>query len=281
MHDAIIFAAPLLIGAIVLTLRFVGCSFNPAPGFTNYSDAVLGTAGLVAFWRLNEQSGTAAADSKNGNPGTYENGVTLGGPSLVHTDTDNFAPSFDGATGFVSVPFVATINPDKFTVEAIVNPSVIGPGGSGDFHSVVFSRSTDAGGNGFGYALFLFGSEFRARVGTGTATVDGVTVPAGATANGGPYYVVMTYDGTTLALYVNAIDPLDPGDPGETLEQQASGHVTYSPNTSSDLLIGASNLPGPGENFFFPGLIQDVAVYDQALDFSTVQAHVFALMSGG
>src|SRR5581483_1428779 len=121
MHDAIIFAAPLLIGAIVLTLRFVGCSFEPGSAPSNYSDVVLGTTGLVSFWRLNEQSGTTAADSQDSNPGTYENGVTLGGPSLVLVDTDNFAASFDGATQFVSVPFAANINPAQFTVEALVN----------------------------------------------------------------------------------------------------------------------------------------------------------------
>jgi hypothetical protein len=280
MHDALIFAAPLLIGAIVLALRFVGCSFQPASAPADYSDVVLDTAGLVSFWRLNEQSGTTAADSKDGNPGTYENGVTLGGASLVNTDTDNFAASFDGATGFVDVPFAANVNPPKFTVEAIVNPSAVGTGTT-DFHAVAFSRADDAGGNVFGYVLFLFQNEFRAHIGTGTPDFGNVTVPAGVVAGGGPYYVVMTYDGTNLTLYVNAIDALDPANPGETLEQQATATVAYAPNTSSDLIIGAANLPAPGERFFFPGVIQDVAIYDQALDFSTVQAHFFALMGGG
>lgn len=281
MHDTIIFAAPLLIGAIVLTLRFVGCGFHAGSGPANYSDVVLGTAGVVSFWRLNEQSGTTATDSQDGNSGTYENGVTLGGPSLLPADTDNFAASFDGATQFVSVPFRANINPTQFTVEAIVNPSAIGTG-TQDFHAIVFSRSEDAAGNALGYILYLLNDKFQARLGSGTAhNPTTLNVPAAAVANGGPYYVVMTYDGATLTLYVNPVDQFDPGNPGETAQQQASVAAGYAPNATSDLLIGASNFPGPNEHLFFPGVIQDVAIYDRALDFSTIQAHFFAVIGGG
>jgi Concanavalin A-like lectin/glucanases superfamily len=280
MHDAIIFAAPLLIGAIVLALRFVGCSFQPGAAVQDYSEIVLGTVGLVSFWRLNEQSGTTAADSQDSNPGTYENGVSLGGPSLVYIDTDNFAASFDGTTQFVSVPFAANINPQQFTVEAIVNPSAIGTGAQ-DNHAIVCSRHNDASNNRFGYIVSLSTNEFRARVADGASTVTTVTVPAEAMANGGPYYVVMSYDGTTLSLYVNAIDAFDPNNPGETAQQQASAAADYEPNTVADLLIGAANVPPPGPGLFFPGAIQDVAIYEQALDFSTIQAHFFAIMGGG
>ncbi len=279
MHDALIFAAPLLIGAIVLALRFVGCSFQPAAAPTDYSDAVLGTTGLVSFWRLNDQSGTTAADSKDSNPGTYENGVTLGGPSLVHTDTDNYAASFDGSTQYVEVPFAANINTPQFTVEAIVNPTAVGTGAN-DFHAIVFTRAGDTAGNALGFFLCLFNNEFQVRIGTGTPTVSVVAVPAGVVANGGPYYVVVTYDGTTLTLYVNPVDKLDPGNPGETADQQASANLTYAPNTHVDLVIGAT-FPEPTREFFFPGVIQDVALYDQALDFSTIQAHFYVLMGGG
>ncbi len=279
MPDALIFAAPLLIGAIVLTLRFVGCGFQPGMAAQDYSEVVLGTTGLVSFWRLNEQSGTTAADSEDGNPGTYENGVTLGGPSLISTDTDNFAASFDGATQFVQVPVAANVNPPQFTIEAVVNPSAVGSGAD-DFHTIASSRSDDSSGNAFGYTLWLFHNEFQIRVGSGTSQTRAVTVAADAVANGGPYYIAATYDGTTLTLYVNPVDTFDPGNPAETAQQQDSAAVTYSPNTTVDLLIGATNFPGPAEQFFFPGVIQDVAIYDQALDFSTIQAHFFVVMAG-
>jgi hypothetical protein len=195
-------------------------------------------------------------------------------------DTDNFAARFDGSSGFVRVPFAANINPLQFTVEAIVNPSAIGPGTGPDFHVVVISRSDDSAGNRFGYNLVLYGSSFEARVGTGTTNVAVVTVPAGAVVNGGPYYLAMTYDGATLTLYVNPTDSFDPANPSATAEQQASAAVAYAPSTASDLLIGASNFPGPAEHLFFPGVINDVAVYDAALDSHTIQSHYLTMMTG-
>ena len=80
----------------------------------------------MSFWRLNEQSGTTAKDSKDGNNGGYEGAVTLGVAGLVSSDsqdTDNFGAQFDGQTGYVEVPFAANLNQPKFTVEALVQPS--------------------------------------------------------------------------------------------------------------------------------------------------------------
>jgi hypothetical protein len=280
MRDSILFAGPFLIAAIVLAVRFVGCSFHAgsqAP--TPYSTEIMNTPGLVSFWRLNETSGTAANDSTDGNAGTYENGVTLGVPSQVYTDTDNTAAQFDGVSQFVTVPFAANINTATFTVEAIVNPSAIGPAGPGEFHMVAFSRIIDAN-NAFGYSLTLHGSAFEGRVGSGSGTAQSeVAVPADAAADAGPYYLAMTYDGTALTLYVNPADPFDPANPGETVQQQATANVAFAPNPASDLAIGASNL-GAGEAFFFPGVINDVAIYNVALDFPTIQSHYMVMMTG-
>jgi hypothetical protein len=282
VHDPILFAAPVLVAAMVLAVRFVGCGFHgssssPIP----YSTEVMNTGGLVSFWRLNEASGVTANDGQDGNAGTYRNGVTLGAPSQVYTDVaPDTAAQFDGVSQFVDVPFAANINPQTFTVEAIVNPSAVGDGSAADFHAVVFSRSNDAANHTFGYNIFLHGADFLARAGTGTTQLATVTVPADAAANGGPYYLALAYDGTTLTLFVNPVDPLDPANPDATKQQQASAASTYAPNASADFLIGASNSPGPAEHFFFPGIISDVAVYDAALDFATIQEHYAVMMMG-
>jgi hypothetical protein len=160
----------------------------------------------------------------------------------------------------------------EFTVEAIVNPSRIGDGSATDYHAVAFSRS-GAGATAFGYILYLHGDSFEARIADGT-TVIPVSVPATATADGGPYYLAMSYDGATLTLYVNHVDT--PGPP----DQQASAAAGYAANVTSDLLLGASNFPGPGERFFFPGVITDVAVYNVALSSDTVRSHFSVLMTG-
>jgi Concanavalin A-like lectin/glucanases superfamily len=203
--------------------------------------------------------------------------VTLGTPGLANTDTDNTAASFDGATGYVSVPFAANVNSPKFTVEALVNPSAIGNGDANDFHAVVSARNIDAG-NTSGYILYLHGASFEAWVGTGTPTwAPAVAVTAGAVAGAGPYYLAMTYDGTTLTLYVNPTDT--EAEVATNPEQSAAAGAPYVPNTQTELRIGA----GANEQaatYFFPGVIGDVAIYSDALDFATIQAHFSIAFTG-
>src|SRR5262245_28838411 len=63
-----------------------------------YSDKVIAD-GAVAYWRLNETSGTTAVDVIGGNNGTISGGVTLNqGGATVDGDK---AMAFDGATGKV------------------------------------------------------------------------------------------------------------------------------------------------------------------------------------
>jgi len=285
MNDTLIVAAPLLIAAVVLAVRFVGCSLDetgtgvPAP----YSTVVLPTAHLVSFWRLNETSGTKAADSSDGNNGKYQNtgGVTLGAVGLANTDTDNTATKFDGGTGspstgggYVSVPFASNINPAKFTVEALVDPSAID---ASDYHAVVSSRSIDPITlDTAGYILYLHGADFEAWIGNGTTAWPSAVVNAGAVANGGPYYLAMTYDGTTLKLYVNPAD----AEPDLTAEEFAQTAATYTPTTQNELRIGAGANEETVPLYNFPGVIQDVAIYDDALDFTTIQSHFSIAMTG-
>jgi hypothetical protein len=274
MTDSILIAAPLLIAAAVMAVRFVGCSFSPqASANTPYSPAVLGTAGLVSFWRLNDTSGTSAVDSKDGNPGAYQGAVSLRVPGLVSSDSqdsDNFGAQFDGSTGYVDVQFNANLNPPKFTVEALVQPS-----GTGSGTQVIVSSDT-------GYQLALSGTVFQASIAVGGALQSPVEVDAGAE-GGPPYYVAMTYDGTNLDLYVNPA-----ASDGETNflsnENPGNGRFNsvqigaYQPATSNALRIGASADAGPGE--FFSGVIQNVAVYDVALDFTTIVDHFWIFATG-
>jgi len=72
------------------------------------------------------------------------------------------------------------------------------------------------------------------------------------------YYVVGTFDGTTANLYVNGA-------------LVASGTVTtYQAQTSNPLEIGQSE---PGDNLYFPGRLEEAAVYGTALTATRVQHH--------
>jgi hypothetical protein len=282
MHDSILIAAPLLIAAIVMAVRFVGCSLDEGGLAVPYDTAVLATANLVSFWSLSETTGTAAKDTATGgNDGKYQGGtgVTLGVPGLAHLDTVTTAAKFDGAAGYVSVSFKSNVNPAKFTVEALVNPSAIGNGDPNDYHAIVSSRSIDTTTlDTAGYILYLHGNAFEAWVGDGTTNWPSVSVAADVKASGGPYYVVMTYDGTKLELYVNPTDTATDilGNPSQF--KQAA--VTYTPTTKNELRIAAGANEATPPKYWFPGVIQNVAVYDTPLAYGTIQSHFAMAMTG-
>jgi hypothetical protein len=278
MAEWALIAAPLLIAGVVLTLAFVGCQFEPgvfaAPG--PYQDEVTNNPNIVSYWRLGEAQGaTTAADSKDGNAGTYHGGVTLGINGLLHNNPDA-AAQFDGSSGYVSVPHAPALNPGKFTLEALVTIA----GGDGTYRAIASSRDVqgplDGTGNYFGYTLYVsdqnrwegwvhFGTSGQTIVQVGVA--DAVKVDGGPPR--GPYYVAMTYDGASVALYVNPVDETDS-------DQVMSAASAYQPNTQRELRIGAGASEQP-PTFFFNGVIDEVAVYEDALDFNTLQTH-FAIM---
>jgi hypothetical protein len=73
---------------------------TPAPG--SYEAAIL-AGGPVAYWRLDEASGTIAHDNWGGYDGTYNGGVTLGVPGSLTGDSDT-AAEFNGTSGYVGTP---------------------------------------------------------------------------------------------------------------------------------------------------------------------------------
>ena len=282
MMDSVIIAAPLLIAAVVMAVRFVGCGLSTEglEAASSYSGTVLSmvgtgpTQGLVSFWQLDDTSGTKALDSADSHHGTYQGGFTLGAVGLLDSgasDSGNKAARFDGNSGCVTVPIKTNLSSASFTVEALVQPSGIDP------HAHVIVAC------GTGYQLVLNGTDFEASVADGGAFQSPVVVHA-EVLGAASYYVAMTFDAPskTLQLFVNPAA----SDGFGTFQQSenAGGHsfafatVTYKAVTSGDLRIGASADGAPSE--FFSGVIQDVAVYDRALSFCEIVQHYWIFATG-
>jgi hypothetical protein len=288
MTDPLIIAAPLLIAAIVMAVRFVGCGLSDeavGPPLTNapYSTLVL-NEGLLSFWRLNEIAEEIAADSGDANNGTYQGTVMHGVGGLVSPDsqdTDNFAAEFDGTSGYVRVPFAENLNLESgFMVEVLVQPGVIDPKN----RRTIVSSFNDSDQSG--YILALNNADFEASVGTG-ADVQTIAVHANAQPNQA-YYVAMTYDGTNLELYVNPDAETDlnnhadksafvNADPAH--ERYNIAQCAYVAQTKNELRIAASSGGGPpGE--FFQGVLQDVAVYMAGMPFDVIVSHYWVFQTG-
>jgi hypothetical protein len=298
MMDSVIIAAPLLIAALVMAVRFVGCglSISGILSYQSYQSTVKGTAGLVSFWKLNDTttSPPTAVDSEDSNNGTYEGAgiavnpssgaVTLKMAGLVSSDasdSDNFGADFDGNTGLVKVKSAPNINPPTFAVEALVAPGVIDPS-----NPRVIVSSFDGTGQA-GYTLALDNTDFVATVGTGSG-IQTVKVHADAQISQS-HYVAMTYDGTNLELYVDpqATDTDSKNqfiksdfvnsDPNHTMYNEKTS-ANYKPQTASALEIGASTDSGRGVPF--QGEIQNVAIYNPPLGFNDIVNHYYIYLTG-
>jgi hypothetical protein len=83
----------------------------------------------VAYWRLNERSGSVAHDATNhGHDGTFKNGVVLGQPGAVDGES-NFAIALNGTGAYVEIPdsavFSQPTSRQGLTVEVWMRPDAL------------------------------------------------------------------------------------------------------------------------------------------------------------
>ncbi len=174
---------------------------GPPPPPTPYSQLVKND-GPAGYWRLDETSGTNAADSAGSNPGIYQGGVTLGAPSLLTSDPDK-AATFAGTTQRVTVAAPAT-SPlslaNAISVEAWIKPSAIPAAGA--FASVASKPES--------YALQFNGPQLEFTIMQNGARRR-LQAPVGAIVAGNTYHVVGTYDGAAQRLYINGTQVVNVG----------------------------------------------------------------------
>lgn len=150
------------------------------------------------------------------------------------------------STDKADVPYTSALNPAQFSFSVCAKPT----GGVGSYRSPVTSRATF-----LGYILYASGGNvWSFWIGNGSAWVelDGPAVVLNTWT-----HITCTYDGTTMRMYVNGTDI------GTTTLS------SFSPNIANPFRIGAGATEGGG-NFWFPGLIDDVRVYDRALSAAEV-----------
>ena len=86
--------------------------------------------------------------------------------------------------------------------------------------------------------------------GTFYGATSGVTLAAGST-----YHLVGTYDGSTVPIYVNGVD------------QGSAAHTGAVDDTTVPLVISTSSVS------IWNGRLDEVAIYNQALNATRIQAH--------
>jgi len=226
------------------TTTTTAVSVGPAAS-TAYRDAVLGTSGLVSYWRLGEGSGPVAFDSKGTNNGSYGGGVTLAQPGALASDP-NTAASFDG-TGYVSLPNLGSYS--SFSVEGwtkLNSASVNSPNGNNTLY-----------GHSWQVRLIPRPSGVYADVAAGGAVYG---LQAATPNNVGAWvYWVLVRSGASMTIYRN-------GSAVASTSQLPSGPTT----------LGGSIAANSGSQLFLHGSADEVAVYNTALTPPTIQQHYTA-----
>ena len=217
-----------------------------------YAETVLADS-PIAYYRLGEPAGfsiTTAYDwGGSAFNGTISGGVTLGEPGAIFNDP-NTAMLFDGSSGGIALP--SGLNPSGWTsvtVEYWFNcTSITGlkrilsnSGTSGT------NQGIDSGLNTNAMTLFFF---------LGNGTTFGNTGTGALNLNQW-YHIVGTWDGTTMRLYVNAV---------QVSSASLSGSIAAA--SASLFLANRSGIS------FYPGLLDEVAIYqNKALSQARITAH--------
>jgi hypothetical protein len=235
-------------GAFSSTTSNGGNTVTAASSFTacDYDSTILGTSGLVNYWRLGETSGTTATDSQGTSNGTYVGAPALGQTGAIAGDT-NKAARFDGVNDTVDVADTTALRLNgSWSVEFWAKPiSFPGSGWPG-----VWRKGDATTANGYELWFDRITGVFQYKRNNVTTALTGADITTG-----GFKHFVVTYNGTTLTAYENGT-------------QTFSGAVSLPSNAGTavfQLGRGQSNLGNVD--------LDDTAVYNTALSAATAQSH--------
>jgi len=226
----------------MLTLLLIGMltlAFN--------TRSVSSESGLVGYWKFDEGSGNTAADSSgNGNTGTLYNG-----PTWI-TGRYGGGLRFDGVDDFVSVNDNYGLKP---ATEITLEVWLYLPSGADIVDQHFFSRCTPGGGSV--YVLSTWDNIGHIWYAICTMDADLYVISNGVVQRDRWTHIAMTYDGTSLKLYIDG-----------AFDSSASltGSILYS--TDDALNFGRKPF---WTMFNFNGALDDARIYNRTLSQEEIQ----------
>jgi hypothetical protein len=209
------------------------------------------TAGPVAYYRLDESSGTTASTVGGGYSGTYIGSPSKNQNGLVN-DGDH-SVKFDGANDAITANSVANhANWPGMTMEAWVDVTRSAP--ADEEHIMNFS--TSSGGHAPG--LFHDNPTNKIKFAVGSSTSFALS---NNPISSGRHYVVGTVGTDNVSrLYIDGV------------LQNQKGKITVRPQPGWLFIIGADHDYGPVTTSFWKGRIDEAAIWDHALTSSQISA---------
>ena len=232
-------------------LNIVGATTNASASST-YTSLVRSDSPL-AYYRLGEPSGgTAANATGHGLDGTYTGGITLNQTGAIANDPDK-AISFNGTSGYISLPNSVGNFSNGFTFEIWVYPTAINSWQKFfDFGNGVASDNLYFGSYQVSSSLVLQGHQ-------GADYVSSyLYAPNALELNKWQHFAVSIDPAGNAAMYKNGV-LIASGNAG------APNNVTRTKN-----YIGKSNWASDG---YFAGAMDEVAIYNRVLQPVQLRRH--------
>jgi len=207
--------------------------------YTTIPNPDTGDANMVSWWPMNEFGGTAVPDAQGNNNGTQSNATWATGVS-------GNCLSFDGVSSNVNIPNNPTLDfTNELTIMAWANTR--------DYKEAKIAQKGDWDGHGIGGTKW---TGWKGHVRLEESGSESIEWTEGRPLLNEWYHVAITYDGTTLKLYVNG-----------QLNNSRIIPGTLHINTRA-ASIGSDN----GAQKFFNGLIDEVKFFNVALNQTEIQA---------
>lgn len=194
--------------------------------------------GLVGHWRLEEGTGTTAADSS----GYGHTGILASGPTWTSGKVGSGALSFDGSNDYVSATESSALRlPGDMTLAFWFKHSGLSPSG----YSLLVGKGDSGHRN---YMVLQEVSNTRLYFQQWDEINSNFVLLSSVLSTGVWYHATITESGTAAKLYING--SLD-----------VSGTRSITPPTSSDpVRFGYA-----GWNAYYAGVLDDVRIYNRAL----------------
>jgi hypothetical protein len=215
----------------------------------------------AAYWRLGEVSGPNAKDELAVHDGTYRGGVQLGVTGALACES-NGAARFSGTASFIELGDVFDFAGNAFSIEMWVAPDPLTSNGRYEERYMV---SKFDGTAVTGYHVYI-SSAWVDSTGKSRPAAIGFDICSARDSCGSvgiPFFptsfahVVFVFDSQSQVIYADGVE-------------RARLPSTHAPvdNTVPFNIGGEASKAG-----FFPGVLDEVAVYDYALPVERVQAH--------
>jgi len=255
---------------LIVPALLLGLLLASGAGASAYYDTVMAD-NPVAYWRLDETTGTQAIDEVSGRIGDIVGGVTLNQPSGLNNDPANPSMNFRtiaGADGVVRVPYDAALNPESFSIELWA----MADGNADNYRSPFTNRGrlSPPGSGLSGQRGFLFYAsssntwQFWMGTGGGWTSATGPAVELGEWV-----HLVGTFEATSgpdaNGIYTGIRSFYVDG------QLVASGAADYLPGVNNNFHIGAGGDSGVDYDFY--GGVDDVALYGYTLTPDQVAHH--------